>query len=80
MEWRRRESNTPNWRYQEASFHKRCVQKAAHDPPQKLVPDRHLSQIVQVWPRLPAYIKAAIRALVETSKKATGKTLPNNEL
>ncbi len=45
----------------------RCAKRGAR-PASKTGSDPYLSQIVQVWPRLPAHIKAAIRALVETSR------------
>jgi len=41
------------------------VQKTAGNHPQSLPTE--LAEIVAVWPELPAHIKAAIKALVQTS-------------
>jgi len=63
-----------------SSLHKKCA-KCVHQNPKpvstkpqkgpvgdesKLPPD--VAEIVYLWPKLPEHIKAAIKALVETSK------------
>jgi hypothetical protein len=44
-------------------------QKQAEIDTLKLPPD--LAEVVAVWPGLPAYIRAAIKALIETHIKET---------
>jgi len=57
--------------------HGRCAKSGAQCA-RKPVSHPDVAEIVAVWPDLPGHIKAAIQALIETSRE-TGKTGSNNE-